>query len=90
MSPQAEVDRFNGRYPVGTRVKAYRGVFGEDVGAVVGATRTAATVLSGHSAVVWVEGCSGCVALSHIVILGPHAEPPHPAQPRSGVSRDEA
>jgi hypothetical protein len=32
-------------------------------------TRSEAQLLGGHSAVVWVEGVSGAVALSHIKVL---------------------
>lgn len=67
--PAREVADFNARYPVGTMVKYWRGVVGDDEHGGVGATRTKAEVLSGHTAVIWIEGCSGCVALSHVVVL---------------------
>ncbi|MFF2502133.1 hypothetical protein ACFVTY_01870 [Streptomyces sp. NPDC058067] len=65
-----EAAEFNARYPVGTPVNAYPGCRpeygpGERIETV---TRSRASVLSGHTAVVWVEGHSACIALSHIDI----------------------
>lgn len=65
----AAVERWNGIHPVGVLVKAYRGLIGDEEHAVTGRTRTRAELLSGHTAVVWVTGCSGCIALSHVVLL---------------------
>lgn len=62
-------DQFNARYPVGTLVAAYPGVRPETdptATVIVGATRSTATVLGGHTDVVWVDGHSACIALSHI------------------------
>lgn len=56
--------KFNERFPVGTRVR-YWTMDREGVGKE-SATRSLAEVLSGHTAVVWLEGVSGCVSLSHI------------------------
>jgi len=36
-----------------------------------GPTRSHAEVLSGHTAVVWIEGVVGCVALSHVEACPP-------------------
>ncbi|WP_256701045.1 hypothetical protein [Caballeronia sordidicola] len=36
-------------------------------------TRTPAEVLSGHTAVVWLDGKSGCVAVSHCVPISKDA-----------------
>jgi hypothetical protein len=60
--PQKEVDAWNTTVPVGTAVDytSYPGAKAERF-----ATRTAAEVLSGHTAVVWLQGKSGCVAISH-------------------------
>ena len=61
---QKEVDQFNAATPVGTMVRYWKmDRVGEPSGS--GKTRTPAQILSGHTAVVWIEGCSGCVALSH-------------------------
>lgn len=66
--PQAEVDEFNRLHAEGTMVEYWRGLRqGEPSGK--GKTRTAAQVLSGHTAVVWIEGCSGCISLSHVRAL---------------------
>lgn len=62
---QSEVDRFNKANAVGTLVRYWKmDREGEPSGQ--GKTRTQAQVLSGHTAVVWIEGCSGCVAISHV------------------------
>lgn len=54
-------DRWNQRYPVGTPV-VYHPVLGERAGHET-KTTSPASILSGHSAVLFVEGVSGCVAL---------------------------
>lgn len=62
-------EEFNSRYPVGTPVFAYPGARREDVPSarrLVTRTRTAASVLGGHTDVVWVEDYSSCIALSHV------------------------
>ncbi len=59
---QVAVDGFNRRYPIGTDV-----VLKKDDGSLLETkTRSAAQVLSGHSAVIWVEGVSGCYLLSRV------------------------
>ena len=63
MKAQKECDRFNKRVPVGSLVE-YSEILGDPpVGQFK--TRTAAQVLSGHTAVVWLEGKSGCVCVEH-------------------------
>jgi len=59
---QAEVDRFNSTVPLGGAVDYY-----EISGAPLQRyrTRTEAQILSGHTAVVWLEGKTGCVCVSH-------------------------
>ena len=67
-NPQIEVDNFNRSVPVGTMVRYWKmDRVGEPSG--TGKIRHPATVLSGHTAVGWVEGCSGCVALTHIEVV---------------------
>lgn len=56
--------KWNKTFPVGTRVRYWTGVR-EGVGKV-STTKTEADLLGGHTAVVWIEGESGCVALSHV------------------------
>lgn len=60
---QREVDSFNAQFPVGSQVDYYE-VVGEGAPQEL-RTRTPAEVLSGHTAVVWLEGKSGCVCCSH-------------------------
>lgn len=62
-NPQKEVDAFNARVKVGDAVE-YSEVVGLGTPAVY-RTRTEAEILSGHTAVVWLEGKSGCVSVSH-------------------------
>lgn len=61
------VDSFNSKNPVGTPV-IYTSVKGDPTTAKTTKTRSEAWVLSGHSAVVMVEGVSGCVLVSHIAV----------------------
>jgi hypothetical protein len=58
---QAECDLWNMAYPVGTVVE-FHPVIGEPKHRIR-KTRTPAQVLSGHTAVVWLDGESVCVAL---------------------------
>jgi hypothetical protein len=65
-------DRFNERYPIGTRVIAYPGFRPEaapgidDITRLDTTTRSRASVLGGHTAVVWVDGHGACIALTHV------------------------
>lgn len=61
-TPQLEVDVWNKCNPIGTPVKV-RKDNGETVATV---TRSRAEVLSGHSAVIWLDGISGCYALDRV------------------------
>ena len=58
---QDQCDLFNFRNPVGTLID-YHHVIGEKSHSTH-KTRSKAEVLSGHTAVVWLEGVHGCVAL---------------------------
>ncbi|HGO6128480.1 TPA: hypothetical protein ACK3RK_007065 [Burkholderia cepacia] len=62
------VTDWNRQHGVGAFVKYHR-IIGEGEG-VATKTRSEAWVLSGHTAVVMVEGVSGCVALDAITPLG--------------------
>lgn len=70
-SPVAErraVEKWNKNHPIGTLVRYWRGeLSGAPSG--TGRTRSLAEVLGGHTAVVWIEGCRGCVALSHVEVV---------------------
>ena len=64
---QGIADAWNAAHPVGTQVRYWRGLKeGEPSG--TGATRHAAQVMSGHVSV-WIEGCSGSVALTHVEVV---------------------
>ena len=65
--PQKECDLFNARIPVGSLVE-YSEILGDlPIGQF--RTRTEAQVLSGHTAVVWLEGKSGCVCVEHCTLV---------------------
>jgi hypothetical protein len=63
---KAECDNFDRRVKVGDAVDYYSHPNAEPQRFT---TRTNASVLSGHTAVVWLEGKSGCVALRAIRAL---------------------
>lgn len=64
---EQEVLDFNRRFQVGDWVDYYETV--DDIERTGNSkrykTRTPAQILSGHTAVVWLEGKSGCVCCSH-------------------------
>lgn len=64
---QKIMDAFNNLHPVGTQVAYWRGMK-EGPPSGCGKTRTPAQLLSGETAVVWIEGCSGAIAISHIEV----------------------
>ena len=53
---------FNARYPIGARVSVRK----DDGEAVITTTRSKASVLSGHSAVIWLDGIAGCYLLDRV------------------------
>lgn len=62
-------DEWNALYPVGTPVVAYPACRPEDDPndeRLVTHTRSKAEVLGGHTDVVWVEGHSACISLTHV------------------------
>lgn len=62
-------ETFNARFPVGTLVFAYPACRPEDCPSdrrLVTRTRSEASVLGGHTDVVWVEDYSSCIALTHV------------------------
>lgn len=63
---------FNALYEVGVPVFAYPGCRPEDMPndrRLVTRTRSKASVLSGHTDVVWVDDHSACIALSHVDVV---------------------
>lgn len=63
ITPQVAADDFNHAIAVGDWIR-YREIKGEGEGTLY-RTKTKAQVLGGHSAVVWLEGKSGCVCCDH-------------------------
>jgi hypothetical protein len=64
LTPAEHVDAWNTTYPEGTPVRYWTG-FRQGEGRT-GRTRSAASVLEGHTAVVWVTGHGACIALTHV------------------------
>ncbi|MBP3955461.1 hypothetical protein J8F10_09220 [Gemmata sp. G18] len=62
-SPDKAVEAFNRQFPVGSEVMLKKDF--EPI-PVRTKTRSEAFVLSGHSAVVFLEGISGCYLLTHV------------------------
>jgi hypothetical protein len=62
--PARAVRAWNKAHPVGTPVVYWPGF--REVDGVWSNTRTPASVLGGHTAVVWVEGRGDCIALTHV------------------------
>jgi hypothetical protein len=62
-----QVEDWNARCPVGTPVE-YHSVIGGSANRMT-RTRTQAYVLGDHTAVCFVEGVSGCVALDALVVV---------------------
>ena len=60
---QATVDKWNASNPIGTMV-SYQEIIG-DGETHRGVSISEAQILSGHSAVIWMEGKRGCVCLEH-------------------------
>jgi hypothetical protein len=59
---QEQVDRFNSRYPVGQKVAVKK----DDGSGIETVTRGPAFILGGHSAVISMEGISGCSLLDRV------------------------
>lgn len=58
-------DKFNAECPVGTRVKYWTGLRSDGISGET-TTISAAEMLSGHTAVVYLANVRGCVALTHV------------------------
>jgi hypothetical protein len=70
-----EVEAFNKRNTIGTAVRYWAGV--REGEGTPSRTCAEATVMGACRAVVWVDGHSGCIALSHVEIE-PEAKEPTP------------
>lgn len=66
---QKQCDAWNKKNPVGTMV-SYEEIVGYGE-THRGASNSEAQVLSGHSAVIWIDGKSGCVCLEHCKPVAP-------------------
>ncbi|MCA0366773.1 MAG: hypothetical protein LCH57_01745 [Proteobacteria bacterium] len=58
------VDAFNARHKVGDAFWAYTGLKGENP--IACTLRAPAELLGGHTPVAWLDGVSGCIALTHL------------------------
>lgn len=58
-----QCEDFNRRFPVGHRVTVRK----DDGTGMDTRTRSAAEVLSGHSAVIWLDGIAGCYLLDRVI-----------------------
>lgn len=61
---QKAVDLFNATHAPGTAFWAYRGARGENP--IACTLRAPAELLGGHTPVAWLDGVSGCIALTHL------------------------
>lgn len=61
---QCAVETFNARHAIGAQFMAYKGVRGESP--ITATLRAPAQLLGGHTPVAWLDGISGCIALTHL------------------------
>ncbi len=61
---QRAVADFNACHQIGAAFWAYKGLVGENP--IACTLRTPAELLSGHTPVAWLDGVSGCIALTHL------------------------
>lgn len=68
LSDAKAVIAFNDKHLVGTKVRYWKGARrGEPSGE---ACTTGPATIVGGTGVVWLDGVSGCIALSHVEVLG--------------------
>ena len=63
--------KFNEDFPVGTLMRAWPGALHSGRSVTGAVLEPGATVLSGHTAVVYIEGVSGCLALTNVEPIDP-------------------
>ena len=68
-SAVAEAEAWNVAHDVGVPVTYWPGLREGD--GIASTTRSLATVLGGHTAVVWVQGRADCIALTHVEPAAP-------------------
>lgn len=66
MEMSKRVDELTAKYPVGTPCRYWTGA--REGEGKQGTIRSAWAILGGHTVVVWIEGCSGCVAETHVEV----------------------
>lgn len=66
---QRIVDEWNDAHAIGTRVRYWTGLREGTTPTGTSHTRTEATLLGGHTPVVWVDGEGPCIALTHVDAL---------------------
>lgn len=66
---EKEVSKFNDKYSIGQKVRVYTGIKGNGAPSVETKTTSLAQALGGHTAVVWTEDVSSCIALTHVIPL---------------------
>lgn len=71
------VDQWNAQHPAGTAVTVRK----DDGSEIQTKTRSEAAMLGGHTAVIWLDGMSGCYLLERVTLLAPG---PCPLAPVSG------
>lgn len=64
---QKQCDDWNAKYPVGRAVMVEK----DDGSIYTTRTRSRASVLSGHTAVIFVDGISGCYLLDRVKAVNP-------------------
>lgn len=67
INPQRQCDEFNAKYAIGTAVRFYPIIGGTE--SRPGNTSTVASVLGGHTAVIWLTSERGCVALASVQVV---------------------
>ncbi len=73
ISPIRLAHKFNQSFPIGTTVRYWTGT--RDGIGKVSRTKTDAQVIGGHTAVIWLDDESGCIALSHVEPLPTDSKP---------------
>ena len=64
---EAQCAEWNANHPVGTKVEYFAVMHPHRDSRGIYETRSEATILGGHTAVIWLDGKSGCVALEACV-----------------------
>ena len=89
-SLRSQVEEWNTHYPIGTEV-VFHPVIGRELNTRIRKTRTEAQILGDHTAIVFLDGESGCVALDACTPIprSANAENPQPASDLSEERQDK-